>query len=200
MSLEKLYQDLFGLSDERLIRRLTELGEGRHVKKGHLLYREGEVPSKLTFLLQGLLRGYFLDAGGRDISDCFAFKPGAPATACIALGEPATISIEALTDSQVLELPMGPVLELMEEYPQLYRLYTDFLLEALKCHWEVKAAMYQYTAMERYQWFLRSYPGLCHQVSGKHIASFLGMTQVTLSRLRRAMREAGQLQAAEGES
>ena len=94
MSLEKLYQDLFGLSDERLIRRLTELGEVRHVKKGHLLYREGEVPSKLTFLLQGLLRGYFLDAGGRDISDCFAFKPGAPATACIALGEPATISIE----------------------------------------------------------------------------------------------------------
>lgn len=59
--------------------------------------------------------------------------------------------------------------------------------------------MYQHAAMERYQWFLQAYPGLCYQVSGKQIASFLGMTQVTLSRLRRAMREAGQLQAAEGE-
>lgn len=199
MSLAELYRDLFGLSDEQLIRQLTELGEVRPVKKGHLLYREGEVPSKLTFLLQGLLRGYFLDASGRDITDCFAFKPGTPATAGVALGDSATISIEALEDSQVLELPMSSVLELMEEYPQLYRLYSTFLLEALKCHWEVKAAMYQYTAMERYQWFLRTYPGLYHQVSGKHIASFLGMTQVTLSRLRRAMREAGQLQAAEGE-
>lgn len=199
MSLAELYRDLFGLADEQLIRRLTELGEVRTVKKGYVLYREGEVPSKLTFLLQGLLRGYFLDTGGRDITDCFAFEMGAPATACIALGEPATISIEALEDSQVLELPLGVVLELLEEYPQLYRLYSAFLLDALKRHWEVKAAMYQYTAMERYQWFLRAYPGLCHQVSGKHIASFLGMTQVTLSRLRRTLREAGQLQAAEGE-
>lgn len=197
MSLTELYRSLFGLSDESLIRRLTEVSEMRRLKKGHLLYREGEIPVKLTFLVQGLLRGYFLDAGGRDITDCFAFRPGAPAAACIALGEPATINIEALTDSQVLELPMGRVLELLEEYPCLYRLYSGFLLEALRCHWEVKAAMYQYDAMERYQWFLRTYPGLYREVSGKHIASFLGMTQVTLSRLRRTLREAGRLPAAE---
>ena len=196
MELTEIYTGLFGLSDQSLIQRLTERGELRSVKKGHLLYREGEIPSKLTFLIQGLLRGYFLDAGGRDITDCFAFEPGAPATACIALGEPATISIEALTDSLVLELPMALVLELMEEYPQLYRLYSGFLLDALRRHWAVKAAIYQYDAMERYQWFLRAYPDLYRHVSGKNVASFLGMTQVTLSRLRRTLREAGQLQAA----
>ena len=107
MDLPELYHHLFGLSDQSLIQRLTEWGELRNVKKGHLLYREGEVPTKLTFLVQGLLRGYFLDAGGRDITDCFAFEPGSPATACIALGEPATINIEALTDSLVLELQIG---------------------------------------------------------------------------------------------
>ena len=199
MDLPEIYHHLFGLSDQSLIQRLTEWGELRNVKKGHLLYREGEVPTKLTFLVQGLLRGYFLDAGGRDITDCFAFEPGSPATACIALGVPATLNIEALTDSLVLELPMSLVLEMLEEYPQLYRLYSCFLLDALKRHWEVKAAMYQYDAMDRYQWFLRAYPDLHRHVSGKHVASFLGMTQVTLSRLRRTLREAGQLQAAEEE-
>ena len=199
MDLPEIYRGLFGLTDQSLIQRLTERGELRSVKKGHLLYREGERPTKLTFLLQGLLRGYFLDAGGRDITDCFAFEPGAPATACIALGEPATISIEALTDSLVLELPMSLVLELMEEHIELYRLYSGFLLDALRRHWEVKAAMYQYDAMERYRWFMQAYPNLCSHVSGKHIASFLGMTQVTLSRLRRTLLEAGQLQAAEEE-
>lgn len=197
MDLSELYRNLFGLWEEPLIQRLTELGEVRQIKKGHLLYREGEVSSRLAFLIQGLLRGFILDAGGRDITDCFVFEPGSAAVGCIALGEPVTISVEALEDSQVLELPLMPVLELLEEYPQLYRLYSEFLHVALKRHWEVKSAMYQYDAMERYQWFLRTYPGLHHQVSGKHIASFLGMTQVTLSRLRRTLREAGQLQAVE---
>lgn len=199
MGLSELYRDLFGLTDEPLIQRLIELGEIHRLKKGHALYREGERPVKMSFLLQGLLRGYFLDAGGRDITDCFAFEPGAPANASIVLGEPAAINVEALEDSQVLELPINPLMELLEEWPQLYRLYSVFLHRALKCHWEVKAAMYQYDAMERYQWFLKAYPGLHHRVSGKHIASFLGMTQVTLSRLRRILRENGQLQTAEGE-
>lgn len=196
MDLPEIYRSLFGLTDQSLIQRLTERGELRKVKKGHLLYREGELPSRLTFLIQGLLRGYFLDAGGRDITDSFTFKPGAPATPCIALGEPAIISLEALTESLVLELPMSLALELMEEYPQLHRLYSGFLQDALRRHWEVKAAMYQYDAMERYRWFMQAYPNLCSHVSGKHIASFLGMTQVTLSRLRRTLREAAQLQTA----
>lgn len=199
MDLPELYRHLLGLSDQSLIHRLVERSELRNLKKGHLLYREGEVPVKLTFLIQGLLRGYFLDAGGRDITDCFAFEPGAPAVACIALGEPATISIEALDDSLVMEVPISLVLELLEEYPQLYRAYSGFLLDALKRHWAVKAAMYQYDAMERYRWFMRAYPDLYHHVSGKHVASFLGMTQVTLSRLRRTLREAGQLQSQEEE-
>ena len=46
-----------------------------------------------------------------------------------------------------------------------------------------------YSAMQRYQWFLEEYPGIIHRVSHKYIASFLGMTPVTLSRLRKTLRE-----------
>ena len=197
MHLTEVFRDLFGLTDEALIRQLEQESEFRLLKKGQVLYRQGDKPAKLTFLLRGLLRGYFLDAGGRDITDCFAFRPGAPVTASISLGEPAAINVEALTESQILELPMPRILELLEEWPQLYRLYSGFLQEAFRRHWEVKVAMYQYDAAGRYQWFLRTYPGLHREVSCRHVASFLGMTQVTLSRLRRALRESGRLQAAE---
>ena len=42
MDLPEIYRGLFGLTDQSLIQRLTERGELRSVKKGHLLYREGE--------------------------------------------------------------------------------------------------------------------------------------------------------------
>ena len=45
--------------------------------------------------------------------------------------------------------------------------------------------MYQYNAQERYEWFLKKYPGVIDLISHKYIASFLGMNPVTLSRLRK---------------
>ena len=47
--------------------------------------------------------------------------------------------------------------------------------------------LYRTTAMERYEWFLNYYPGLIDVVPHKYIASFLDMTPVTLSRLRKTM-------------
>ena len=44
--------------------------------------------------------------------------------------------------------------------------------------------LYHNSAMDRYRWFHRHYPTLEPLVSGKHLASFLGITPVTLSRLR----------------
>lgn len=193
MELMELFRDQFGLYDQRILTRVMRLAQVRELKKGSQVYGQGETPGELVFLLDGLLRGYFLDAGGRDITDCLIFEPGAPAVASLEMGEPTAVYMEALTDSMVATLPLEEVIALLEEYPALYRLYTRMLIQALRRHWEVKAAMYQYTAMERYQWFLRTYPGLEDRMSGKHIASFLGMTQVTLSRLRRALREAGRM-------
>ena len=189
MKAEEFYRKSFQLSDETELQRLTEITELVHLRKGERICQEGERQNKVTFLLRGLLRGYFLNANGRDITDCFVFQYGTPAMACLALEEPSTITIEAIAESDVLSLPMQAVLDLLERRPELYQVYNRFLLAALQTHWEVKTIMYQYPALQRYQWFLRTYPGLSEQVSGKHIASFLGMTQVTLSRLRRAIRE-----------
>ena len=193
MQAMELFRDILGLTDEDLIQNLVAMATPIALKKGELLYREGEQSDKITFLFQGLLRGYFLDTNGRDITDCFVFGYGAPVMGSIDPREPAVVNIEALTDCSLLQLPMANMMELVETHAQICRLYTHFLLQSLKRHWAVKSAMYQYDATQRYQWFLRSYPGLHQQVSGKHIASFLGMTQVTLSRLRRALRETGQL-------
>ena len=165
-----------------------------------MIAQEGEVQSWVYFLCSGVLRGFFLDAKGRDITDCFVFQCGTPAVSCIKFGEPSFVSVEALAESELFAIPVFDLMELVNGSPQLLRIYNELLTNSLRYHWSMKALMYQYSAMERYQWFLKYYPGLIERVSGKHVASLLGMTSVTLSRLKRVIRESRAQQKTDGRS
>lgn len=69
------------------------------------------------------------------------------------------------------------------------RFYVQFLSRALRRHWESKMILSQYSAKDRYRWFLGKYPGVIDMVNHHYVASFLGMTPVTLSRIRSAERQ-----------
>lgn len=189
MLTETFIADVLHIRDAALADRLASIAERLHLSKGELLIREGEPQTRFVFLVEGILRGYFLDIGGRDITDCFTYQCGAPAVSCFSIGTSSAISVEALTSCELLSLPNDALTALMEEYPRLLWDYNRMLQQALRTHWEIRTMLCQHTAMERYQWFLQTYPALADRVSNKYIASFLGMTPVTLSRLRRALRE-----------
>ncbi len=70
-------------------------------------------------------------------------------------------------------------------------------MDAFAMHWEIKTMICRNNAMQRYQWFLKTYPRLVDRISNKHVASFLGITPVTLSRLRRTLRENNALKVGE---
>ena len=175
-------QQLLNLPEHGEIQRFLQNVQRAHIKKGTALVEPGQVQAQLIILVSGVFRGFLLDAEGRDITDCFAFRAGEILMGCNDLTEPSQIHLEAVTDSDVLLLPMEDVLAALEEIPELMEIYNFFLRKALAQHWEGKMLMHQCTAMERYH-------GLIDAVSNKHIASFLGMTPVTLSRLRRKLRE-----------
>ncbi len=102
---------------------------------------------------------------------------------------PASGTMEVLEDSEVLTVPLETVQKLMDQYPRLVEVYRDLVLRSAVMHRELKIAVYQYDALQRYQWFLRTYPGLIDRIPHKYIASFLNMTPVTLSNVRKAVRE-----------
>ena len=103
------------------------------------------------------------------------------------LQAPSPISIEALTEAEVLLVPLETALRFLEQDPRLVQVYNRLLQSSLHTHWQIKTMLHQRTAMERYQWFLEAYPGLIDQVTNRHVASFLGMSPVTLSRLRHTL-------------
>lgn len=189
MEIQNFYTETLKISNTQLVQTLAENSQIKVIKKGDMLQQIGSISTELYFLMRGPLRGFLLDAKGREVTDCFVYTHGTPVVSSIDLGEPSLIYIEALEDSELISIPFSVVLPLIGSNLELITLYNRLLSHSLKMHWENKTALVQYTAAERYQWFLENYPGLIERVNHRYIASFLGMTPVSLSRIRKIVRE-----------
>ena len=189
MQLAEFFNDVLGLADRALIDEAVKISEIKVLKPGEYLIRSGEVPAYMCFLLKGILRGFMLDLNGKDMTDCIAFRCGDAAMPDNDFTQPASITMEALTDCEILCISIPNVMRLLREYPSLNGLYQRLLLKSANLHRDLKIVSYQYTAMQRYQWFLEQYPGLIDKISHKYIASLLNMTSVTLSKMRKILRE-----------
>lgn len=186
---QDVFEKTLGLTDPDLIQELIDACTPLHLKAGDFLIREGDMPTVVPFLLKGIVRGFLFDVNGREITDCFAVQPGIPVMTSADLRVPSPFSMEAMVDSEFLTIPIVEIQRLLEKYSELQQLYNQLLIFSFSMHWEVKLTLCRNTAMQKYQWFLEKYPGLIDRISNKCIASFLGMTPVTLSKLRRVLRE-----------
>ncbi len=191
MEFEAFASRWLGIHDRENIERIKAVSITRSLRKGELLIQGGEVQKWCYFLNYGLFRGFFLDSAGRDLTECFSARPGGTVMSCLGVTEISPIGFEALEDSEVFGVPMALIRTLLEEDTSVVRTYNQILTAALREQWEIKLALCQYDARERYLWFRRTYPALIGRVQNKHIASFLSITPVTLSRLRRTIREEG---------
>lgn len=180
----------FGFQNVELVQELVNSSVPEQVKRRELLVEVGEIPTSVFFLVDGIVRGYVVDETGREMTDCFAYEPGDVILGCNGFNGPSFINFEALTDCTVLRIPYIALMQMLQTYPEMLLVYSRSLIEALNRHWQIKRVLYQ-PAMQRYLWFLETYPGLIDAISNKHIASFLGITPVSLSRLRGQLRNKG---------
>lgn len=198
MTPQDVFQKTLGLKDSDLIRELTDACTPLHLAAGDFLIREGERPAVVPFLLKGIVRGFLFDVNGREITDCFASQPGIPVMTSADLRAPSPLSMDAMVASDFLTIAIPEIQRLLEQYSELQQLYNQLLVASFSMHWEIKLTLCRDTAMQKYQWFLQKYPGLVDRISNQCIASFLGMTPVTLSKLRRVLRERENTEAKEG--
>ena len=185
----ELFRDCYQIHEEKTLHRLCELAEVRRLKKGEIFLYFGEVQTHIALQTNGILRGYYTDVDGTDHTDCFSFRCGNAAMPPCGLTEPSSINLMALTPCELVTLPLSETLELIRQSPELFQVYSKLLTEALRLHNGIKNALCNYTAKQKYEWFLQEYPGLIFDVNNRYIASFLHMTPETLSRLRTATRK-----------
>ena len=96
MCMDRMTEGLY-IPGELVLQELLADAKLEYVKKGTLLIETGEMQIQMPVLIEGVLRGFLLDEEGRDITDCFAFRPGDIATGCNVIGSPSLISMEAVS-------------------------------------------------------------------------------------------------------
>lgn len=152
--------------------------------QGEGINEVGKIDYYVRFLISGAVRGYIVDGKGRETTTIFMIHPGDIIAGSRMLdGSASEIGFKVLKDSEVFSVPVVTVLGL-REYPEIIELQMYMLAQSSIYHWETKKMLYLKTATERYEWFLKQYPGLIDCVPHSDIASFLNITPVTLSRIR----------------
>ena len=176
------------VTDDDIIQTALKVAYIQNVPRKEFLYRQGDKLSGVPFLMSGLFRFYFTDIKGTEHTDCFCGEPGFPIIPSIELDSVLPIDIQALEDSKVLIIPAALIENLVDNNIDIMRIQNKLLTLSLKRHWETKMALYQYNAEARYLWFLEKYGELIHRIPHIYIASFLNISPVTLSRIRRKLK------------
>lgn len=157
-------------------------------KRQHLL-QAGEPCTHLAFVTQGCLRSYSLTAQGQEhtlqfapenwwISDIYSWLTQ----------QPSTMNIDALEDAQLLLLAQADMETIYARFP-IFERYFRLLMQSrfVALQERINGSLSQ-TASEKYQHFLLNYPGIARRVPQHFIASYLGITPESLSRVRRQTR------------
>ncbi|NJS40356.1 MAG: Crp/Fnr family transcriptional regulator [Rhodobacteraceae bacterium] len=165
---------------------LAAASETAIFRKGDHLLREGDVATHLLFVSRGLLRYYFLDdATGEERTGQFFDEGQVFTDAASFLGQtPATQFIDALEPGEVLRIPRVALYEAYMADHAMERFGRLMLENALVGSQRRAANLLRLSPDERYRTFVSTRPEVARRVPQYLIASYLGITPESLSRIR----------------
>lgn len=161
------------------------LSERTFEKKDYLV-RSGDVVDNFYFINTGLVRFFYCTEDGKEFNKHFAMENGfAGSFHSLMLHEPCGFFIQALERTETIALPNNLLNELYDRHACWER-FGRKMAEYLVLIKEAREKELLLDSLEtRYQRFLREFPGLADRISQYHIASYLGVTDVALSRIRK---------------
>lgn len=175
----------FGIENRSHIELIVDMFREEHLAKGDYFVEAGRRCDRLSFIRSGLTRTY-IEQEDREVTQWIGY----PETFITDLGSwvferPARWHIQAITDLEVLSMYRSDFVRLANLIPEWHLLEKLFIA---KCFTALEERVFMHlslTAEQRYQVFFEQHRDLFQQVPLQYIASMLGMTPETFSRIRR---------------
>lgn len=154
------------------------------IKKNRDLQSIGHTCKTIYFLKSGVARIYYFK-NDIDVTESFTFKGNIIARVeSLFTGKPSRKAIQILEDAEIIAIDAEALFRLYDWFPEIERLFRK-IFEAAYVETVNRVESIQFhTAEERYISLLEEAPELIQKVPLKYIASYLGITQVSLSRIR----------------
>lgn len=171
--------------DKSICGKISQLFKIEEVKAGDTILRIGENTKVVCLILQGIVRGYYLDENGNDVTKCFSREKEWCCVYNYLDAGPASFYVEALEDCTLAEIKVSDIHELMAKYPYINLFYQKLINRAFLKVEEKGASFQMLDAKERYLLFRDKYPDIYSRVKQEYIASYLGITPSSLSRIRK---------------
>ncbi len=156
------------------------------LKKGVTLLNVGELVEYQYYIQSGCLRTYFVEDSGKEHTVQFAIRDWwiSDYTAFFSSSK-AIMTIECLQDATIYKVSREDMENLYLEIPQLETFFRKKLEGAFSSFQKRILGSLSQTAKDRYTSFIATYPNIEMSVKNYHIASYLGITTESLSRIRR---------------
>ena len=178
----RYYVKLSPLAEKAILERFNV----REYQKDDLLLREGDTCRNLYFLMEGTLRTFYHDDGKEVTTWIYPDGFFVTAWSSFLLGQPSFESIQALQPTKVAFITKSSLYNLYDLHPSMERFGRYLAEEQLSSIDEYAKGYHLLTAKEKYDNLLEFFPDVEQRSNLGYIASMLGISQETLSRIRKA--------------
>jgi CRP-like cAMP-binding protein len=178
-------QNYFGVIDTEKIHTICSLFRPQTIRKGEFFLHTGKACDRLSFVESGFLR-IFVETEKKEITQWISGE-GYFVTDLSSFihGSPARWTIQALTDTEVMSISKATYQQIGSSLPEWPMLEKLFIVKCFTIMEERILGHLSMTAEERYQYFFENHRNLFNNVPLQYIASMLGMTPETFSRIRK---------------
>ena len=155
------------------------------IHKKEFIVKEGEVCHLHGFILNGLLRTYFIDEKGNEVNLVFHFEDWwFGDIGSYVRNEPSKLNTQAMESTKVLLIYREDLEKLFEKIPKFERFFRILNQRTFATLMERYIDDQTKSASERYKQLISKRPEILHRMPQHHIASYLGITKEFLSKIR----------------
>lgn len=168
---------------------LQKISKFKVIQANTSLAKPGEVASKIYLLVSGIMRVYLSDESGKEYNKNFFIPPCFVGSyTSLIKGEPSKLTYKTLTECKVYEIDFNQFTQLCKTNLEISNLYNKILEKIFMSYEERQLELISMNAKQRYLQLRQRMPNIDTIIPQYQIASYLSITPVQLSRIRKKLK------------